>query len=340
MTTALAAALNRTQSSQPARRPLSLRRTSSLQTHWPEGAAADAAMAGRARDLLTLRDGTAEVLGTEWLEARFDKAKRLSALAAGRRGDILAGYAGLRPGGPMRKAMAATMPDEGARASLLHRMLDDMAGAEFMATAAWYAWPGGTDGYYAASGADSFERRQMLGVCISYFPESYALTPEGTVNDPVADHPRARTALPDADPLGWHDLAPTAPQNQWRLRRTDLWRDDGGLQCSAWFQDSGSIPGTLDQRIVFHEYALTARFDPDTLDLVAIDVDPRVLPYTTCRAAPATARALIGRNARDLRLLVPQLLAGSAGCTHLNDMLRSLQDVAGMHETLLCSCAG
>ncbi|WP_157098926.1 DUF2889 domain-containing protein [Novosphingobium rosa] len=339
MTTALAVALNATPPSQPARRPMSLRRTSSLQTHWPEGAANPMVMAGRARDCVTRHDGSNRIVESEWLEARFDKAKRLAGLRAGRRSDGLADFTGLAPGGPMRKAMATAMPEEGARATLLHRMLDDMAGATFMASAAWYAWPGGTEGYHVASQTESFEHRQVEGVCISYFADSYALTPEGTVNDPVADHPRAPPALPDADRLGWHDLAPTAPQNQWRLRRTDLWQDDDGFQCSAWFQDSASLPGTLDQRIIFHEYALNARFAPDTLALLDIAVDARVLPFSTCRAAPATARKLIGIEARDLRLQVPRLLAGAAGCTHLNDMLRSIQDIEGMRDRLCAEMA-
>lgn len=122
--------------------------------------------------------------------------------------------------------------------------------------------------------------------------------------------------------------------NEWRLRRTDLWHEGDELLVDAWFQDSSAIRGDPGRRVIFHEYGIAARIDASTLDFTDISVTPYVLPYVTCHAAPATADVLLGQNVVDLRELVFARLRGTAGCTHLNDMLPALQDVAGLAPML------
>ncbi|WP_173012803.1 DUF2889 domain-containing protein [Niveispirillum sp. SYP-B3756] len=282
-----------------------------------------------ARDLLTDdAAATPQLLGQDRLLSTLSPDRRLLSIEASRRQDAMAGLVGLRPGGEMRRAMAAAMPEEGAGSTRLYRLLDDMAGAVFMAPAGWYDWvPGGPAYYDRALGQSPVMDRSVEGVCISFQAGSPALTADGRTNEAIANHPVAPIAFEGADPWGWHRLADVRGPNQWRVRRLDLWQQDGLLQVDSWFQDSAVKRGSTDTRILFHEYGLRATIDPETLILLSIDVQAAVLPFTSCLAAPATARHLIGQPVSTFRKLVPVTLPGTRGCTHLNDMLRALQDV-------------
>jgi hypothetical protein len=204
-----------------------------------------------------------------------------------------------------------------------------------MSTAGWYDWhPGAPAETVVPPGIRAALDRPVAGLCLSYVSGSEAITPDGKANDAVADHPRGACPFSAVDPLAWHEFAETWGPDQWRLRRTDVWLEDGEIHVDAWFQDSSSSRNGDAERILFHEYAIRARFAADTPLLLAIAVDDRVLPFRTCRAAPMTAQVLVGKDAREFRALVPQILRGTNGCTHLNDMLRSLQDVAAMAHML------
>jgi hypothetical protein len=231
------------------------------------------------------------------------------------------------------------MPDEERQETRLHRLLDDVAGAVFMSVAAWYAWEGGIERHSARTRADPVTNRPVEGVCLSYVPGSPAMTEDGRGIDANADHPFGPPPLSAGDSHGFHDLVETQDPNQWRLRRTDLWQEAGDLVVDAWFQDSSGVQGDETRRVIFHEYGLIGRFDAASLELRSIAVTPYVLPYITCHAAPATAQVLVGRHAGELRRQVLSSLRGTAGCTHLNDMLRALQDVAGL-ATLLSDIPG
>lgn len=320
---------NRTAGPPPQRKPGSLRRTSSMQTFWPEGETAPWMIAGRARDIYTpIGSGQAQVLDTADIDARMSTERRIVALGGSNHRETLAGFVGLSPGGQLRKAMAAQIPEEAEQNSLLHRLLDDMAGATFMSMSGWYDWQ-------EAGHVKVGFQQPVVGVCISFSPGSEALTPEGFNNEAIADHPFSPPPFSGVDPIEWHEFAATPGPNAWRLRRTDMHRSDGQLVVDAWFQDSSVLPGRTDMRRIFHEYSIRATFDDDSmLRLRSVDVTPRVLPFRTCLAAPDTARALVGRSALEFRGLVVELLAGTSGCTHLNDMLRSLQDVAAIAARL------
>jgi hypothetical protein len=61
---------------------------------------------------------------------------------------------------------------------------------------------------------------------------------------------------------------------------------------------------------------------------------PRVLPYDECPLAVRNVAALAGLPLSDARGTVLERLRGPLGCTHLNDMLRSLADVPGLARHL------
>lgn len=240
----------------------------------------------------------------------------------------------MRPGGELRRAVAQEMPEEVRGESLLHRLLDDLAGASFMSTAAWYAWEGGIEGHSARIGVASLVERPVEGVCLSYVQGSSSMSATGQGIEENADHPVGPLPLPKDDPAGFHALLETDQPNEWRLRRTDLWHEGKDLVVDAWFQDSSAIQGDETLRIIFHEYGIAARFDVETMRLQEITVTPYVLPYVTCQAAPGTAQVLVGRSVHELRDQVLLNLRGTSGCTHLNDMLRALQDIAGLTSSL------
>ena len=61
---------------------------------------------------------------------------------------------------------------------------------------------------------------------------------------------------------------------------------------------------------------------------------PGTLPYKECRAAPVNVDALVGVPLVDLRNEVLLTLRKTAGCTHLNDMLRALAEVPALASHL------
>lgn len=79
---------------------------------------------------------------------------------------------------------------------------------------------------------------------------------------------------------------------------------------------------------VLHEYTVHAAFDPGTGRFVSGAADVGALPWPECPAAVASAARLAGAPAEGLRGWVRDTFVGTTTCTHLNDTLRSLEDVA------------
>lgn len=320
----------------PFRRANSVRRTLSIQSCWPQELAGPQVMKAAGRDLFTGVDKTApQAVEDDALTVTLSPGSRIEAITGSRLPETLANFVGKRPGGELRRAMGETMPDDVAQSTILHGLLDNLAGGLFMSKASWYAWlPGGTDDYDTAQGLPSTLGRSVEGLCISFQSGSPAMTADGLSNEAIADHPLGPPPFGIDDPWEWHIFPATPGPNQWRLRRIDLWREDGAFHVDSWFQDSAALPGRQDLRLLFHEYALRAVVDPDTLSLLSIDVTPAVLPFDTCPAAAASPQRLVGASLARFRELVPATLPGIQGCTHLNDMLRTLQDVEPMAALL------
>jgi hypothetical protein len=94
----------------------------------------------------------------------------------------------------------------------------------------------------------------------------------------------------------------------------------------AIFRDSYVLPGGLET--VIHEYTLTAEIDGGTVS--RCEAVPRTLPWTECPAAAASAGRLAGVPLAGLRRHVRDTFTGISTCTHLNDMLRALEDVPAL----------
>lgn len=318
----------------PDRRPGSLRRTVVMQSLWPGGPAGGIHIVGTARDLWT-GEAIAQAIDEDRIDVMLTPDKIIDSISATHNDIAMAAFSGIRPGGPVRKAMAQLMPDEVAGATLSHRLLDDLGGTSFMATCAWYDWlPGGFDEYEAAVGASAMLHRSVEGLCISFQPGSYAMTAAGRTNHTFSSHPEAPLPFRSDDPLAWHDFQDDGGPNHWRIRYTDIWFDGPVLRVAAAFQDSAALHDRHDRRLLFHEYVLEAVVDPRDYVLVDVSVTAGSLPFATCLAAPPTARALIGRRLTEFSTLAPAVLAKTAGCTHLNEVLRNLHDVPAMAAKL------
>jgi hypothetical protein len=104
------------------------------------------------------------------------------------------------------------------------------------------------------------------------------------------------------------------------------------------FQDSATKPD--GGREALHEYTISARVDANTLRIVSITAQPRVLPWPECPGATRALSRLEGEPLADLRQLVLERLRGTAGCTHLNDALRSLSEVPHLVRLLNSPLSG
>lgn len=115
-----------------------------------------------------------------------------------------------------------------------------------------------------------------------------------------------------------------------RARRMDVRRLDTRIVIDAAFQDSATTPS--GGRAVVHEYRLSATADAQSLRLLSVEAEPRVLPFVECPSATANLSRLLGTRLPELRDKVLAELRGTAGCTHLNDAVRALAEVPALAE--------
>jgi hypothetical protein len=300
----------------PARRPGSIRRTTSLHMQWPGELGSALTMDGFARDLVTPVAGPARVRDQDQVSLRVHPDSRaIESIEPPERLPQLGRLVGSRSGGGLRSILADVVPEEKERGSALYLLLDDLAGASLVAPFVL------TRFFSDEQWVERFgPRRLPAGVCLGWGEGTTAHQP----NEP-ADRTQAAGQLPDpADPLGWHDLPDIDVPSTRRVRRIDVTLDEQ-IEVDAWFQDSASEPG--GGRVAVHEYRLRASADRGTGALLSLDAVPRALPFPECPLAVGNLDRLIGTPMPELRGLVPRELRGVDGCTHLNDAVRALADV-------------
>jgi hypothetical protein len=79
---------------------------------------------------------------------------------------------------------------------------------------------------------------------------------------------------------------------------------------------------------------LSATADAQSLRLLSLEAQPRVLPFVECPSATANLSRLLATPLPELREKVLAELRGTVGCTHLNDALRALAEVPALAEQL------
>ncbi len=319
--------------STPPRSPGSVRRTTTIDTVRPDGPQGALVVDARGRDLRTGRDDAkqADVFGEVALTLRLEASHTLIDVQAdGHAADVpdLRPLIGARIGSGFRRLLDRTLPAERDRSSILHLLLDDLVGAVLVSGYALLhadalpPQPGLVDATVARLG-DQCAGWALDGGFIANLRDTGRLaTPHGPTAPPLAS--------PDDDPQAWHAMAPLPPGATRRRRRLDVLAPErGGLHLiDAHFRDS-HVDGHGTETVV-HEYAAGGSVDAGGRRIIDLWARDLVLPWAECPAAVASAGRLQGTTFDDLRLRVRRELVGTASCTHLNDMLRSLADLGAL----------
>jgi Protein of unknown function (DUF2889) len=318
----------------PVRRPGSVRRTSTIDTSWPEGYGKPMVMQGVARDIWTPVDGGAPiVLAQDSYRITASAAREILAISVAPDRPHAQQLIGVRGGGQSRAALTEIMADERIKGSPLYLILDDYAGASLVAGWVWSRWVDDWGAMAARSGLQSTAGRggNMEGVCTGFSPGSSALTGDQDTRMKDQNCITVPPLLHRDDPEGWHALATQEGIGMRRARRIDVWREGGELAIDVGFQDSGTQPNSAD-RIAIHEYHVQAKTKSGAL--TDLKVDPRILPFQECPGAVIHTQRMLNTPLADLRGAVLATLPGTLGCTHLNDVLRSMAEVPAMAANL------
>jgi hypothetical protein len=315
----------------PLRRPGSVRRTTSIESRWPNGSGREWELVGRARDVATPIDGGAPVeLGRGGFTITASPRREIVAIRTEPRHPRDQELVGVRAGGASREAIGSVMDD--IRHSPLFQLLDDFAGASLVAGWIWIHWDPDWQSTMEKMTLDAKSdfKGPRMNICTGFAEGSSALDASlGKVG-------RTRTdVLPlenPADPAGWHAMEPPEGPVMRRARRIDLWREGASIVVDAGFQDSGNMPD--GGRAAIHEYRIHAVIEAQTMVLQSLQAIPLILPFEECPGAAINALRMVGQRVDEFRQRVIETLPGTAGCTHLNDVLRALADVPELDSHL------
>ena len=319
----------------PARRANSIRRTSTIDTVWPEGFGKPMLMTGRARDFVTPESGAAFVSNEAEVQILASAKREIISVTTTPENPAAQRLVGARAGGHSRILLGELLADERAAGTPLHMLLDDFAGASLVAGWAWSRW---VDDWpklmrERTGGRIAGKNGVMEGICIGFRPGSTALQADGAPRQDLQNNARVVPLPAPDDPIGWHEVTQQdGAVGMRRARRLDVWREGDELRMDVGFQDSATSPN--GGRVAIHEYIVRASANAGTHELTMLDPEPRILPYGECPGAVGTSRRILGGKLDDMRQSVLEKLPGTLGCTHLNDVLRSLADAPALLRTL------
>ncbi len=309
--------------STPARAARSLRRTATTDMLRPDGLLGPLVLVGRARDLWTDAGGAATPLGESGYEARvaYLPQREITQIRSEPSLPAAEKLVGTRATSGFRAALDAALPEERDARSLLYLLLDDLPVA---ALVSGYAMSFGIRLPMPAG----HKMIQHPDLCAGWRSGGTILVEmEATGRVPVVTGPAAPPLARAGDPLGWHALPPIPPNGMRRHRRLDLVAGER-LGVDVLFRDSHVAPD--GRETIVHEYTVTASVHPETLAIERIEATARALPWLECNPAAASAARLVGRTVRGRRPHVRAEFTGTTTCTHLNDTLRSLEDVEAL----------
>ncbi len=299
----------------PVAQPGSWRRLTRLDLLRPDGPAGDLVVRGRARDSTTGSDGRSGRCSDAELEATVDyhDGRRLLRLATS-------------PALPELVDLVGSSAIAGFRG---RAGLDAVAGFSAPLAALLDDVPVGVlisgHAVSAARGPDSENVTVSSGYipiadqCAGYAADGALMTSIAERGrSPVADGPAAPTlrGAPDwmSEPLAVHGMR--------RIRRIDRRITDGSVRIDAMFRDTyRRVDGA---ETVVHEYELTVVADATTGVVDRAVATPRVLPWSDCPGAVASAGRLAGTTLDRIDEQVRRDFRGVGTCTHLNDLLRSI----------------
>jgi len=312
----------------PARPQDSVRRTSSIDVSWPEGEMGDRLFIGRVRDYRTPANGrSGTVVDEAEFRAMLAQDKTITSIQSTPPMSQIDRLVGVRGGNHLRLFMKETMPELIRDGAPIYLALDDISGTALVSAFAWSQFhENWAERIRETMMPEDFERMMSdrTNVCWGLQEGNSGL--RGGPDRNVADADAGDLRNP-ADPQGWHDLTDNNGPGFRRARRIDVTRDpaSGLLHIDASFQDSAKRK--IGGRVAIHEYNLAATVDLETLEILTLEPEARILPFSECPGAVHNTQRLIGTRIADIRDEVLAQLRGPQGCTHLNDALRALAEV-------------
>jgi hypothetical protein len=310
----------------PDRAPASVRRTSTLDVLRPQGLQSDAELVGISRQLVTRADGSAgaESAASLHAEVAYMDGRALLSLSTQPPRPGLDTLLGHTVGSGFRRALDVAHGAVDNDDRLLYALLDDMPGGVLVS--------GQVVAYGSAPRTLPVIRNENL--CAGWATGASIM--DGLINDqliPVVTGPAQPGLESETDALAWH-VAPELPPNAMRRRRRIdiLRRPDETIAIDAMFCDSHTDAD--GREFVIHEYTVTAVADAQTWLVLESAAIARVLPWQECPMAAASAGRITGMTVTGLRRQVRDEFVGPSTCTHLNDLLRGLEDVAVMANAL------
>jgi len=315
-----------------------VRRTSTIDTSSPEGLLADAVVDARARDLVTAADGTAHVVGRAHVEARVARVSHeLLEITSDPEVPALARLVGTTVGPGFRARAVTIGGDEHARRTPLNLLLDDLPGASLVSGYALLR--GDLQGPSADSGAPEGARRYLEAksdMCAGWASDATIMvTIRARGVSPTPLGPPAPTIERGDDAEAWHRMEALTPLAMRRRRRVDVTAPAAAgapVEVEAFFRDSHVDDEGVET--VVHEYTVTATVDPISMTVLDASAALGVLPWMECPGALASAGRVAGMAVTELRRDIRETFVGTSTCTHLNDTLRGLEDVAALIEHL------
>jgi hypothetical protein len=332
--------------------PGTVRRTVSLEV-CPDGDwSAGLRVAASGRDLLVTGGGSL-VLGAARMSVTIDGASRVTSIESDLPVAVTDPLIGATAVRGFRARLAVL--DELDPTSLESAMLDELptirlisgyaqmielialTGADGVVEAAQAAEaPGGPGiparGPHHDSGSQHDSRSPMAGICAGWTPGATADT-RVRAGVPLMDGTPPAPALATMTAFFHAEPAPR-PRSMRRRRILDVTAGDGGNEIFQYYRDSHFDAALREGAL--HEYEVRARVAPDEGDrageyrLERVDVVPHALPFGECPLAAPNAADLTGAPLRDITAAVKERLAGTRGCTHLNDTLRFLRYVPAL----------
>jgi hypothetical protein len=323
-----------------ARRPGSIRRTSNIDTTRPEGFGGNPVVDGRARDLRTNLDGSTEVVAEATVEIALSPTQKILSLRTSPEFPALEQLVGAQAGAGFRSRLNEIVATGAAceDGSPLYLLLDDLPGATLVSGYALHssgAWDAPvTSGPATPRPGLDFSSRGDL--CAGWANDATMMVHiRQTGSIPVPLGPVAPVLEPADDPLSWHTMAPLSAHTVRRRRRLDLIPPAGPVaahQIDLHFRDSHV--DDEGRETIMHEYTVTGSVNGSTGRIVDVTAVAQVLPWLECPGAVASAQRIAGMELALLRPVVRKEFVGRSTCTHLNDSLRSLADLATLHREL------
>jgi len=306
----------------------SVRRTATLDAA-PDGSwEAGWILTGIARDLLTDHDGGSHVLAQVEISARIGARGELRELDIPTSPEVVGGLLGRDARRGFRAALM-NLPAS-LRASLEGALLDDLPGLGIVSGYARLR-----AGRIAASSAGAGNRHPQIGTCAGWAPGGSAarLVAEHDIADPsrLRDRPAAIPLAEMTDPAGWHEEPPIRPGAVRRRRLLEVALGEDG-PIYGYFRDSYGEPEGGESAL--HEYELHALARGTPPVLASVRAVPRPLPFAECPLAAENVVRLEGVALAEIDRAVRTTLTGVDGCTHLNDLLRTLRFVEPLRRTV------